>query len=110
MPRGMAARVPQMEALHGSHLTGEPPGGPFLLTLAALWAVEVADVILRSIRRNGHLWRLPMAIRSAFADLTPERLCVAEPSARPPLEAGRKLLRLIDEPAPPDWLQWLGGP
>jgi len=104
VPRGMAAQVPQMVALQGSQLIGEPLGGPFHLMLAALWAVEVADVFLGSIRHHGHLWRLPMAIRSAFADLTPERLCSADPSARPLLEAVLKLLRLIEERAPPDWL------
>jgi len=109
-PRGMAARVPQMVALQGSQLMGEPLGGPYHLMLAALWAVEVADVFLGSIRHHGNLWRLPMAIRSAFADLTPERLCSADPSARPLLEARLKLLRLIEERAPPDWLSWLGGP
>jgi len=50
-----------------------------------------------------------MAIRSAFADLTPERLCSADPSARPLLEAGLKLLRLIEEREPPDWMSWIGG-
>jgi len=84
--------------------------GPYHLMIAALWAVEVADVFLGSIRHHGHLWRLPMAIRSAFADLTPERWCSAYPSARPLLEAGLKLLRLIEERAPPDSLSWLGGP
>jgi len=74
VPRGMTARVPQMVALQGSQLRGEPLGGPCHLMLAALWAVEVADVFLGSIRHHGHHWRLPMAIRSAFADLTPERL------------------------------------
>ena len=59
---------------------------------------------------HGHLWCLPMAIRSAFSDLTTERLCSADPSARPLLEAGLKLLRLIEERAPPDWLSWLAGP
>jgi len=110
VPRGMAARVPQIAALQGSQLMGEPLGGPYHLMLAALWAVVVADVFLGSIRHHGHLWRLPMAIRSAFADLTPERLCSADPSARPLLETGLKLLRLIEERAPPDWLSWLGGP
>jgi len=90
--RGMAARVPQMVARHGSQLMGEPLGGPYHLMVAALWAVEVADVFLRSIRHHGHLWQLPMAIRSAFADLTLERLCSAYPSSRPLLEAGLKLL------------------
>jgi len=67
-------------------------------------------VFLGSIRHHGNLWRLPMAIRSASADLTPERLCSADPSAQPLLEAGLKLLRLIEEQAPPDRLSWLGGP
>jgi len=110
LPRGMAARVPQMVALQGSQLMGEPPGGPSHLMLAALWAVEVADVFLGSIHHHVHLCRLPMAIWSAFADLTPERLCSADPSARPLLEAGLKLLRLIEGRAPPDWLSWIGGP
>jgi len=78
--------------------------------LAALWAVEVTDVFLGSIRHHGHLWRLPMAIRSAFADLMPERLCSPDPSARPLPGAGLKLLRLIKERAPPDWLSWPGRP
>jgi len=78
--------------------------------LAALWAVEVADVFLGSIRHHGHLWRLPMAIRSAFVDPTHERLCPADPSAQPLLEAGLKLLRLIEEQAPANRLAWLGGP
>jgi len=110
VPRGMAARVPQMVSLQGSQFMGEPLGGPYHLMLAALWAVDVADVFLGSIRHHGHLWRLPMAIRSAFADLTPERLCSADPSARPLLEAWLKLLRLIEERAPPYLLSWLGGP
>jgi len=59
---------------------------------------------------HGHLWCLPMAIRSAFSDLTTERLCSADPSARPLLEAGLKLLRLIEERALLDWLSWLGEP
>jgi len=95
VPRGMAAWVPQMVALQGSQLMGDPLGGPYHLMLAALWAFEVADVFLGSIRHRGHLWRLPMAIRSDFADLTPERLCSADPSARPLLEAGLKILRII---------------
>jgi len=110
VPRSMAARVPQMVELQGSQLMGEPLGGPYHLMLAALWAVEVADVFLGSIRHHGHLWCLPMAIRSAFADLTPERLCSADPSAQPLLEAGLKLLRLIEEQAPANRLPWLGGP
>jgi len=110
VPRGMAARVPQMVALQGSQLMEEPLRGPYHLMLAALWAVEVAGVFLGSIRHHGHLWRLPVAIRSPFADLTPERLCSADPSAQPLLEAGLKLLRLIEEQAPPNRLSWLGGP
>jgi len=110
VPRGMAAREPQMVALQGRQLMGEPLGGPYHLMLAALWAVEVTDVFLGSIRHHGHLWRLPMAIRSAFADLTPERLCSADPSAQPLLEAGLKLLRLIEEQAPANRLSWLGEP
>ena len=88
----MAARVPQMVALQGGQLMREPLGGPYHLMLSALWAVEVAEVFLGSIRHHGHLWSLPMAIRSAFADLTPERLCLGDPSAQPLLEAGLKLL------------------
>jgi len=80
---------------------GEHLGGPYHLMLAALWAFEVADVFLGSIRHHGHPWRFPMAIPSAFADLTPERLRSADPSALPLLEAGLKLLRLIEERAPP---------
>jgi len=109
-PRGMAARVPKMVALLGSQVMGQPLGGPYHLIVAALWAVEVADVFLGNICHHGHLWRWPTAIRSAFADLTPERLCSADLSARPLLETGLKLLRLIEERAPQDWLQWLGGP
>ena len=57
--RDMAARVPQMVALQEFQLMGEPLGGPEDLMLAALWAVEVADVFLGSIRDHGRLWRLP---------------------------------------------------
>jgi len=53
---------------------------------------------------------LPRAIRSAFANLTLERVCSADLSSQPLPEAGLKLLRFIEERAPPDWLQWLGGP
>ena len=72
----------------------------------------------RTTRRHG-LAHLPpdwvglagrVVTRSAFADLTPERLCSADPSARPLLEAVLELLRRIDERAAPRWLQWLGGP
>jgi len=60
---------------------GEPLGGPYHLMLAALWAVQVAIVFLGSIRHHGLLWRLPMAIQSAFSYLTLELLCSADPSA-----------------------------
>jgi len=110
VPRGMAARVPQMVAFQGSQLTGEPLGGPYHLMLATLRAVEVADVFLGSICHHGHLWRLSLAIRSALAELTPERLRSADPSTLPLLEAEMKRLRLIKERAAPDWLQGLGGP
>jgi len=109
-PRGRAARVPQIVALQGSQLMGEPLGGSYHLMLPALWAVEMEDVFLGSIRHHEHLWRLPLAIRSGFADLKTERLCSADPSAGPLLEAGLELLRLIEERAAPTWLQWLGGP
>jgi len=36
VPRGMAARVPQMVALQGSQLIGEPLWGPYHLMLAVL--------------------------------------------------------------------------
>jgi len=55
VPRGMAARVPQMVALQGSQLMGEPLGGPYHLMLAARWADEVADVFREHIRHHGHL-------------------------------------------------------
>jgi len=106
----MDAWVPQMVALQGSQLMGDPLGGLYHLMLEALWAVDVADAFLGRIRHHGHLWRRPLAFRSAFSDLTPERLCSANSSARPLLEAGLKLLRLIEERAAPEWLQWLGGP
>jgi len=105
----MAARVPQMVAHQGRQLIGEPLEGPYHLMLAALWAVEVADVFLGSFRRHGHLWSLPLAIWSAFANLTTERLCSADPSARPLLEASLELLRLIAERATASRLQWIGG-
>jgi len=106
----MAARVPQIVTLQGSQLLREPLGGPYHLMLAALWAVEVADVFQGSIRHHGHLCRFPLYILSAFADQTPERLCLADPSATPRFEAGLKLLRFVEERAPRDWQQWLGGP
>jgi len=110
VPRGMAARVPQMVVLQGSQLMAEPLRGPYHLMLAALWAFEVADVFLGSVCHLGHVWRLPLAMLSAFSDLTTERLCSADPSARSLLEAGVELLRRIKERARATWLQWLGRP
>jgi len=95
VPRGMAVRVPQMVALQESQPMGEPLGGPYHLMLAALCDVEVVDVFLGSSCHQGHLWSLPLAIRSAFADVTTERLCSADPSTRPLHDAGLELLRLI---------------
>jgi len=110
VPRGMAARIPQTVALQVSQLMGEPLGGPYHLMLAALWAVKVANVLLGSLCHHGHLWRPSLAIRSAFADLTPVRLCSADPSARPLLQAALTLLRLMVERAARIGLLWLGGP
>jgi len=97
VPRSMAARVPQRVELQGVQHMAEPLGGPYHLMFAALWAVEVADVFFGSICHHGHLCRLPLAMRSAVSDLTTGRLCSADPSARPPLEAGLELLRLKEE-------------
>jgi len=54
VPRGMAARMPHLVALCGSKLMGEALGGPYHIILAPLWAFEVADVFVSSIRRHGH--------------------------------------------------------
>ena len=97
VPRGMASRMPQMVALRGSKLMVEVLGGPYHMMLATLWAVEVADVFVGSIRHHGHLWRLPLALRTALVELTAERLCSADWSVRPLLEAGLELLRLVEE-------------
>ena len=110
VPRGMAARMPQMVALRGSKLMGEVLGGPYHIMLATLWAAEVADVFVGSIRHHGHLWRLPLVLRTAFVELTAERLCSADPSARPLLEAGLELLRLVEEHGKESWLLHDGSP
>jgi len=110
VPRGMAARMPQMVALCGSKLMGEVLGGPYHIMLATLWAAEVADVFVGSIRHHGHLWRLPLVLRTAFVELTAERLCSADPSARPLLEAGLELLRLLGEHGKESWLLYDGSP
>jgi len=41
VPRGMAARMSQMDGLQGSQLMGETLGGPYHITLATLWGLEV---------------------------------------------------------------------
>jgi len=110
VPRGMAARMPQMVALRGSKLMGEVLGGPYHIILATLWAFEVADVFVGSIRHHGHLWRLPLVLRTALAELTAERLCSADSSARPLLEAGLELLRLVEELGKESWLLYDGSP
>jgi len=97
VPRGMAARMPQMVALRGSKLMGEVLGGPYHIMWATLWAVEVADVFVGSVRHHGHLWRLPLALWTALVELTAERLCSADSSVRPLLEAWLELLRLVKE-------------
>jgi len=60
---GVAARVPQWMELQGGQLMGEPLMSPWHLMLAPLWAVEVADVFLGSMRHHGHLRHLPLALQ-----------------------------------------------
>jgi len=108
--RGMAARLPHMVGLQGSQLMGETLEGPYHCMLATLWAVEVADVFVGSIRHHGHLWRLPVALREAFAVLTAERLCSADSTVQPLLEAGPVLLRRVEEQADAAWMEWEGTP
>jgi len=110
VPRGMAARMPQMVALRGSKLMKEVLGGPYHIMLATIWAGEVADVFVGSIRHHSHLWRLPLVLRTAFVELTAEQLCSADPSARPLLEAGLELLRLVEEHGKESWLLYDGSP
>ena len=109
-PRGMAASLPQILALQGKQLMGKPQGGPYDRMLATLWPAEMVDIFLCGIFHRGHLWRLPLAFWSAFADLKTERFSSADPSVRPLLEAGLKLLRLIEERESAPWPQWTGGP
>jgi len=99
VPRGMAARIPQMVGLQGSQLMFETLKGPYHIILALLWAVEVAHVLVGSIRHHERLWRLPVALREAFGVLTAERLCSADSTAQPLLEAGLVLLRRMKEQA-----------
>jgi len=106
----MAARMPQMVALRGSKLMGEVLGGPYHIMLATLWAVEVADVFVGSIRHHGHLWRLPLVLRTALVELTTEILYSADSSARTLLEAGLELLRLVEELGKESWLLHDGSP
>jgi len=110
VPRGMAARMPQMVALRGRKPMGEVLGGPYHIMLATLWAVEMADVFVGSIRHHGHLWRLPLVLRTALVELTAERLCSADSSARPLLRAGLELLRLVEELGKESWLLYDGSP
>jgi len=110
VPRGMAARMPQMVALRGRKLMGEVLGGPYHIMLATLWAVELADVFVGSIRHHGHLWRLPLVLRTALVELTAERLCSADSSARPLLRAGLQLLRLVEGLGKESWLLYDGSP
>jgi len=110
VPRGMAGRIPQMVGLQGSQLMGETLGGPYHIMLTTLVAVEVSDVFVGSIRHHRHLWRLPVALREAFGVLTTERLCSADPTVQPLLEAGLVLLRLVKEQADADWVEWEGTP
>jgi len=77
VPRGIATRVPKVVALQGGQLMGERLRCPYHLMLAAFRALEVADVFVGRFRPPGHLWRLPLAIRSDFAYWTLERLCSA---------------------------------
>ena len=74
VPRGMAARIPQMVGLQGSQPMEETLGGPYHIMLTTLWAAEVADVFDGSICHHGHLCRLPVALREAFGVLTAKRL------------------------------------
>jgi len=97
VPRGMAARMPQMVALRGRKLKGETLGVPNHIILAIIWAFEVADVFVGSIRHHGHLWRLPLVLRTALGELTAERLCSADLSVHPLLKARLELLRLLEE-------------
>ena len=54
VPRGMAARMPQMVALRGSTLMKKVLGGPYHMMLTTLWAVPVAGVFVGSICHHGH--------------------------------------------------------
>jgi len=110
VPRGMAARLPQMVGLQGGSLMEEPLGGAYHIMLATLWAVEVADVFVSSILFHGHLWRLPLALRSAFTSLTVERLCSTNPSVQPLLAAALTLLDQVEDYAAASWLEWEGTP
>jgi len=110
VPHGMAARMPQMVALRGSNLMGDVLEGPYHVMLATLWAVEVANVFVGSIRHHGHLWRLLLVLQTALVELTAERLCSADLSARDLLEAGLELLRLVKELGKESCLLYDGSP
>lgn len=106
--RGMATRLPQLVGLQGMSLMQHPLGGPYHILLATLCDVEVANVFVGGSIHHGHLWRLPLALRSAFADLTVEQLCSADLSVLPLLEAALKLLHQMEEFSRPAWLDWEG--
>ena len=42
-------KILEVVGLKGSQLMGETLGGPYIIMLATLWAVEVADVFIYSI-------------------------------------------------------------
>ena len=97
-------------ALRGNKLMREVLGGPYHILLATLWAVKVTDVFVGSIRHHGHLWRLPPVRRTASVELTAERLCSADSSARPLSEAALELLRLVEELKKESWIVDDGSP
>jgi len=94
----------------GSTLMRRVLRGPFHIILASLWAVEVADVFVSRIRHHGHSRRLPLALRTASVELTAERLCLADSTIRPLLDAGFKLRRLVEELGEKSWLLYDGNP
>jgi len=108
--RGIAARFSRMVGLQDSQIMEKTLGGPYHIVLATLWAVEVSDVFVGSIRHHGHLWRLPVALREAFGVFMAERLCSADPTAQPLLEVGLVLLRRMEEQADASWMEWEGTP
>jgi len=100
----VAALMPRMVSLRGRKLMGEVLKGPYHIMLAALWAIEVADLFVDSIHHLGHLWRLPLALQTALFELKGERLCSADSWVRPLLEAGLNLLCLVEELGKESWI------